>query len=116
MSIRTIIAALSVVPGLAFDMGPTFDADYAGEDYNVTLWHTPPSGSANNYEAAAKACEVGMQDANAFHPVHPASVYATHTHTHTHTCRLTVWRIPSAARGRTALLAPGTTTGWPIIP
>ena len=85
MSIRTIIAALSVVPGLAFDMGPTFDADYAGEDYNVTLWHTPPSGSANNYEAAAKACEVGMQDANAFHPVHPASVYATHTHTHTHT-------------------------------
>ena len=84
MSIRTIIAALSVVPGLAFDMGPTFDADYAGEDYNVTLWHTPPSGSANNYEAAAKACEVGMRDATASPPVHPASVYATHTHTHTH--------------------------------
>lgn len=28
-----------------------------GMDYNVTLWHSPSSMSANHWEAAAKACE-----------------------------------------------------------
>eukprot|EP01051_Picozoa_sp_SAG22_P007695 SAG22_NODE_550_length_9202_cov_30.666484_10_plen_128_part_00 len=41
----------------AYDMGPTFGADYAGDDYNCTPWNTPKSGSANNYAAAAMVCE-----------------------------------------------------------
>ncbi len=58
MAVRNIITALLAVPTLAYDMGPTFEADYAGEDYNVTLWHSPASKSANNYQAAAMECEV----------------------------------------------------------
>ena len=59
MRLQEVLIALLAAPGLAYDMGPTFGADYAGADYNVTGWHTPDSGSANNYEASAKACEVG---------------------------------------------------------
>ena len=40
-----------------YDMGSTFGADYAGDDYNCTRWTTPKSGSAGNYQAAAMACE-----------------------------------------------------------
>jgi hypothetical protein len=52
-------ACASMVIGgdMAYDMGPTFGADYGGDDYNCTLWSTPKSGSVDNYEAAAMACE-----------------------------------------------------------
>eukprot|EP00750_Incisomonas_marina_P028469 INCI6732.1.p1 GENE.INCI6732.1~~INCI6732.1.p1 ORF type:complete len:230 (+),score=29.60 INCI6732.1:201-890(+) len=53
-------AALVVVFGTAanaFDMGPTFGRDFAGQDYNVTMWHSPSSEAANHYEAAALRCE-----------------------------------------------------------
>ena len=38
------------------DMGPTLGADYAGSDYNITLWNTPASKAANNYKSSALAC------------------------------------------------------------
>ena len=31
--------------------------DFAGQDYNVTMWHSPSSEAANHYEAAALRCE-----------------------------------------------------------
>eukprot|EP00041_Stephanoeca_diplocostata_P037996 m.1466875 g.1466875 ORF g.1466875 m.1466875 type:complete len:661 (+) comp25138_c0_seq20:3388-5370(+) len=40
-----------------YDMGPTYGKDYAGLDYNVTLWHSGPDRAANNYEVSAKECE-----------------------------------------------------------
>ena len=54
--------ALPVLLGLvglarAYDMGPTFGKDYAGEDYSVVAWNTPKSAAANNYEQAAWKCE-----------------------------------------------------------
>ena len=51
----TFLTALPIA--LAYDMGPTYQADYAGADYNVTSWSSPPSASANNYEAPAMACK-----------------------------------------------------------
>lgn len=42
---------------MSIDMGPTYGKDYGGADYNITMWHTPPSESANHYESAAKLCE-----------------------------------------------------------
>ena len=33
--------------------------DYAGQDYNVTMWSTPANQSANHYQASALRCEVG---------------------------------------------------------
>jgi hypothetical protein len=39
------------------DFGPTYGQDYAGQDYNVTEWHSPASMSANHWYAAMKACE-----------------------------------------------------------
>eukprot|EP00656_Telonema_subtile_P006023 TRINITY_DN12768_c0_g2_i1.p1 TRINITY_DN12768_c0_g2~~TRINITY_DN12768_c0_g2_i1.p1 ORF type:complete len:507 (+),score=67.93 TRINITY_DN12768_c0_g2_i1:174-1694(+) len=41
----------------AYDMGPTYGMDYAGQDYNVTNWHSTPDKAANHYEASAKQCE-----------------------------------------------------------
>lgn len=38
-------------------VGPVYGRDYAGRDYNVTHWNSPPSKSANHYEAAALECE-----------------------------------------------------------
>ena len=35
----------------AIDMGPTFGKDYAGQDYNVTSWHSSTDKAANHYEA-----------------------------------------------------------------
>jgi len=52
-----VVSAYDVGPTFgAGDAGTTFGADYAG-DYNCTRWTTPTSGSANNYQAAATACE-----------------------------------------------------------
>lgn len=53
------MATLSVigVASASYDMGPSFGADYGGGDYNCTMWNTPESGAANNYEVAALACE-----------------------------------------------------------
>lgn len=53
------MATLSVigVASASYDMGPSFGADYGGDDYNCTMWNTPESGAANNYEVAALACE-----------------------------------------------------------
>eukprot|EP01043_Picozoa_sp_COSAG02_P034895 COSAG02_NODE_2465_length_8785_cov_21.743610_11_plen_90_part_00 len=53
MLVTVFLAAYAAGP----DMGPTFGADYAGGDYNVTSWNTPKSGAANNYKASALACE-----------------------------------------------------------
>lgn len=53
MLVTVFLAAYAAGP----DMGPTFGADYAGDDYNVTSWNTPKSGAANNYKASALACE-----------------------------------------------------------
>ena len=53
MLVALVLAAYSAGP----DMGPTYGADYAGQDYNVTSWNTPKSKSADNYKASALACE-----------------------------------------------------------
>lgn len=53
MLVTVFLAAYAAGP----DMGPTFGADYAGDDYNVTQWNTPKSGAADNYKASALACE-----------------------------------------------------------
>ena len=52
-----LIAAALVLSVAALDPGPTYGRDYAGGDYNVTLWHTPSSESADHYILAAKQCE-----------------------------------------------------------
>lgn len=53
MLVMVFFAAYSAGP----DMGPTFGADYGGDDYNVTSWNTPKSKAADNYKASALACE-----------------------------------------------------------
>ena len=35
-------AMLGASAAAPIDMGPTFGKDYAGMDYNVTEWHSPP--------------------------------------------------------------------------
>ena len=50
----------SVVPdvqALRIDHGPTYGKDYAGDDYNVTQWHSDASKAANHWQAAALECE-----------------------------------------------------------
>jgi hypothetical protein len=37
----TLLAATMAVAAIGiYDMGPTYGKDYAGLDYNVTLWHS----------------------------------------------------------------------------
>lgn len=38
---QVLMAAISTAGALTgFDMGPTYGQDYAGMDYNVTMWHS----------------------------------------------------------------------------
>ena len=51
------IVFAAAATSIAVDPGPTFGMDYAGMDYNVTLWHSDPSKSANHWHAVALECE-----------------------------------------------------------
>ena len=55
----TAVVAMALLSCSAsqIDMGPTYGKDYAGRDYNVTIWHSPSSASANHYGSQAKACQ-----------------------------------------------------------
>ena len=50
-------------PAVPLSIGPTFGKDYAGEDYNVTMWHSGKDKAADNYKAST----------------HPRRVYPTRT-------------------------------------
>jgi hypothetical protein len=52
-----VTTALLCAAACAWDYGPTYGQDYAGIDYNCTPWHSPPSMSANHWEAAMKICQ-----------------------------------------------------------
>jgi hypothetical protein len=55
---RTFVSVLALATvAAAIDMGPTFGKDYAGDDYNVTEWHSPSSKAADNYKSAALECK-----------------------------------------------------------
>eukprot|EP00040_Diaphanoeca_grandis_P043581 m.9702 g.9702 ORF g.9702 m.9702 type:complete len:637 (-) comp7875_c0_seq1:107-2017(-) len=53
--IALVTVASHVVASI--DVGPTYGMDYAGKDYNVTMWHSPASKSADNYKEVAMECE-----------------------------------------------------------
>src|SRR4051794_39516432 len=62
--LRLAVAAAAASATLA-GPSPTYHQDYAGLDYNVTDWNSPPGNAPNHWIASALDCEaLCLADAN----------------------------------------------------